>query len=68
MKGKKCTKCKMEIDRRATKCPHCGSSQGMSCSGMLGAGGFVIGVIFLLGMCGRPKEDKSNQNMPVATT
>ena len=40
----------------------------LSCSGLLGAGGFVIGVIFLLGMCGKSTDDNPNRNVPVTPT
>ncbi len=39
---KKCIKCKSEIDSKATKCPFCGSSQGISSGGMFGALGFIV--------------------------
>lgn len=59
---KYCRKCRMEIDRKATKCPYCGSSQGLSCSGMIGAFIFVIAAIFILSRFGGGSTPKTSSS------
>lgn len=43
-KRKICKHCKMEIDKKAKRCPHCGGKQ----RGMLNTLGIIVAVIFLL--------------------
>lgn len=67
-KTKKCPKCKMEIDKKATVCPHCRSKQGISCSGALA---FVIIAIFIIGIANNnstQSSQSSQSGIPAQTT
>lgn len=67
MKIMKCRKCKMEIPKGARKCPYCGTNQGISCSGLLGAAVFFIVVIVVISVVASRGVIKSNTDSVVST-
>lgn len=70
MKTKKCRHCKSEIDKKATVCPHCQKSQGLSCGGAIVALvlTFVIGGFFITS-CNKSDLDQENvSQMNIAST
>lgn len=44
---KQCTACKSEIDAKATKCPHCGTSQTSMVKGIVS---LILGIIIMVGI------------------
>lgn len=63
-KFKPCRKCKQYIPKKVSKCPYCRSSQGISCSGMLGAFVFVIVAFFIFNAISK----NNNQSPRVSQT
>ncbi len=67
---KVCTKCKQYIPKKASRCPYCRASQGISCSGMLSALVFVVVAFVIIKVIITKDENHqswSPQSSPTAT-
>lgn len=67
---KVCTRCKQYIPKKASRCPYCRASQGISCSGMLGALIFVVVAFIIIKVIITKDENyqpRSSQSSPTVT-
>lgn len=64
----KCRKCKMNIPNGAKICAYCGTRQGISCGGLIGAFVFVIVALFIVNAAvNYGKGDDTTSSKPTTT-